>query len=199
VPSSIPAPVASALVRDAVPADLPAMREVLRAAYQQYAAAAPPEVFPVYLADVLDLDRHARLGQPLVAEVAGQVLAAATFYPDATAQGLAWPAGWASGRGLGVDPTGRGHGLARALLAECERRARTVGAPVFAFHTAGFMTRAVRLYDRLGYRRAPEFDVDMGAHYSVKSAERFLAIAYRRDLPAPAVRPDQPAALPTAA
>ena len=117
-----------------------------------------------------------------MAEVAGRMLATATFYPDAAVLGFGLPAGWASGRTLGVHPAGRGHGLARALLAECEARSRLVGAPVFAFHTASFMAAAVRLYEGLGYRRSPELDVDMGARYGVSSADRIVALGYRRDL-----------------
>ena len=85
----------------------------------------------------------------LVGEVNGSVLAVVTFHPNAAVQGLGWPPGWASGRGLGVHPTARGYGLARALIAETEQLAREAGAPVFAFHTGSFMTGAQRLYHQL--------------------------------------------------
>ena len=171
------------LLRDAVPSDLPAVRAVLRAAYEPYAGSLPPPMFRAYLDDVLDVRKHAGAGgQVIVAEVAGRILATAVFYPDASVLGFGLPQGWASGRTMGVHPAGRGHGLARALLAEFEVRARAVGAPVFAFHTASFMAAAVRLYEGLGYRRAPELDVDMGARYGVAGGERIVAIGYRHDL-----------------
>jgi ribosomal protein S18 acetylase RimI-like enzyme len=72
--------------------------------------------------------------------------------------------------------------VARALLAACERLAREAGAPVFAFHTASFMTDAIALYERLGYRRAPEFDFDMAARYSRFGAAPITALAYLRRL-----------------
>ena len=50
------------LVRDAVPADYPAIREVLIAAYRQYADLISLDIFSPYLADVLDLEKHARHG-----------------------------------------------------------------------------------------------------------------------------------------
>src|SRR3954463_5112143 len=115
---------ATPIVRPARPADLPAAHDVVLAAYGQYAAVAPPEVFPTYLADVLDVERHSRFGPLLVAEVDGRILAVVTFQPDARVQSFGWPAGWASGRGLAVHPDGRGLGLARALLAECDLRAQ---------------------------------------------------------------------------
>jgi predicted nicotinamide N-methyase/ribosomal protein S18 acetylase RimI-like enzyme/tetratricopeptide (TPR) repeat protein len=144
------------LVRDAVPADYPAIREVVIAAYRQYADLIPPDVFSPYLADLLDLDRHAHHGRLFVVEVDGLVRASGSFYPDASVQGLGWPPGWASGRALAVHPDARGLGVARALIATCERLAREAGVPVFAFHTASFMTKAIALYDRLGFSRAPE-------------------------------------------
>ena len=66
----------------------------------------PREAWEPYRSDLLDLDRHARNGELLVATVDGVIAGYAAFYPDATAQGLGWLAGWASGRGLagGVSP-----------------------------------------------------------------------------------------------
>ncbi len=180
-------------VRPAVPADHPAIREVVVAAYGPYAGALPPEVFPRYLADLLDLDRHARHGRLLVAEVAGRIRGSAAFYPDSSVQGFGWPPGWAGGRGLAVHPAARGRGVADALLAACERLAHGLGAPAFAFHTGSFMTGAIGLYERLGYRRAPEFDVDMNAHYGMVDGPPTRAIAYVRRLLATAeTAPDDP-------
>ena len=167
------------VVRSAVPADNAAIRDVVTAAYGQYADVLAPDVFSRYLADLLDVERHARHGQLLVAEVAGQVRGFAAYYPDSSVQGFGWPRGWAGGRGLAVHPAGRGHGVARALLAACERLAVRDGAPVFAFHTASFMTDAIALYERNGYLRAPEFDVDMAAHFG---GAAFTAIAFVRHL-----------------
>ena len=100
-------------VRDAVPADHPAIRDVVAAAYRQYADLIAPDVFARYLADLLDLDRHARHGRLLVAEAAARVCGFAAFYPDASVQGFGLPAGWASGRALAVHPAARGYGVAR--------------------------------------------------------------------------------------
>ena len=162
-------------------ADYPAIRHVIIAAYRQYADLIAPDVFSPYLADLLDLDTHARHGHLIVVEADGRIRGFGAFYPDASVQGLGWPPGWASGRALAVHPDARGHGVARALLAASERLAREAGAPVFAFHTASFMTDAIALYERLGFRRAPEFDFDMAARYG---ADRRRA-DHRPRLPAP--------------
>jgi GNAT superfamily N-acetyltransferase len=170
------------LVRDAAPADYPAIRRVLIAAYRQYADLIARDIFSPYLADLLDLDTHARHGRLLVVEAEGRIRGFGAFYRDASVQGFGWPPGWAGGRALAVHPDARGHGVARALLAACERLARDAGAPVFAFHTASFMTDAIALYERLGYRRAPEFDFDMAARYSRFGSPPITALAYLRQL-----------------
>jgi GNAT superfamily N-acetyltransferase len=175
------------LVRDAVPADYPAIREVTLAAYGQYAYLVAQDVFDPYLEDVLDLEKHANNGRWLVVEGDGQILGSGAFYPDAAAQGAGLPAGWASGRALAVHPAVRGRGAARALIAAVECLAEDSGAPVFAFHTASFMTSAIALYERLGYQRAPEFDYSWAAQYGPAGAP-ITSIAYYRRLN-PASRP----------
>src|SRR5690242_773071 len=153
------------LVRDAVPADYPEIRRVIVAAYLQYAGLIARDVFSPYLADLLDLDTHARHGHLIVVEADGRIRGFGAFYPDASAQGLGWPPGWASGRALAVHPDARGHGAARAMTAATDPPARESGAPASASHTATSMTAATPLYARLAFRRAPDFDVDMPAHY----------------------------------
>jgi predicted N-acetyltransferase YhbS len=95
-------------VRDARPADHPAVRGVLLAAYQEYASVMPPPVFDRYLADLLDLDSRSRTGRLLVAEHEGRIVGTVTSYDDAAAEGVGWPSGWAGLRALGVDPAASG-------------------------------------------------------------------------------------------
>jgi len=165
-------------VREAAPHERAAIRDLLTTAYAQYRTAIPAEIWGRYRSDLLDLDRHARSGQLLVATLDGAIAGYTAFYPDATAQGLGWPTGWASGRGLAVDPRHRGRGIAESLMLACEIRAAQSHAPVFAFHTSDFMRTARALYERLGYRRAPEFDRDLGAHFGVESSAKWTALAY---------------------
>jgi GNAT superfamily N-acetyltransferase len=148
----------SLLIRSAEPADHEAIRGVVLGAHAQHAGQLAPEVFSRYLADQLDLGTHASYGRLLVAEAAGGVLGFAAFYPDASVQDSGFPSGWAAVWVLAVYPGAGGSGVARALLGACERLAAQAGAPVLAIRTAGFMTDAVAGYERLGYRRAPEFD-----------------------------------------
>jgi GNAT superfamily N-acetyltransferase len=169
-------------VRDAVPADHAAIRDVVTAAYAQYAELIPSDIFSPYLASLLDLETHASQGRLLVAQADGQVCAFGAFYPDAAVREVGWPPGWATGRALAVHPAARGHGVARALLAAGERLARNSGSLVLAFHTYSFMTSAIALYERHGYHRAPEYDFDMAARFGRSSAAPIMAMAYARIL-----------------
>src|SRR5437667_9532572 len=117
------------LVRDASPADYPAIRRVVLAAYRQYADLIARDIFLPYLADLLDLDKHARHGRLLVVEADGRIRGFGAFYPDASVQGFGWPAGWAGGRALAVPPHARGRGRPPALLAPAERLAARGRAP----------------------------------------------------------------------
>jgi hypothetical protein len=98
--------------RDARPADHPAVRGVLLAAYQEYASVMPPPVFERYLADLLDLDSRSRTGRLLVAEHEGRIVGTVTYYDDVAAEGS----------------DGRPAGPACALWASTRRRAGSVSA-----------------------------------------------------------------------
>jgi GNAT superfamily N-acetyltransferase len=170
------------LVRGAVPADYPAIGEVVAAACARYADLMPPGIFSAYLADLLDLETHARRGRLLAAEVDEQVRGFAVFYPVAPVRGFGLPHEWASGRALAVHPAARGHAIARAMLAACEYLARQAAAPVLVFHPPSIMTDAIALYERLGYTRAPEFDFDVASRFGQPGAVPIGSIAYLRHL-----------------
>ena len=59
---------------------------------------------------------------------------------------------------VAVDPPERGRGIARALMAECLRRARASGATEIGLHSSRSMQGAIRMYTRMGFQRAPEND-----------------------------------------
>jgi GNAT superfamily N-acetyltransferase len=178
------------VVRDAAPADHPAIRDVVIAAYRQYADLIAPDIFSAYLADLLDLDTHARQGRLLVVEADQWVCAFGAWYPDASDLGVGLQPGWASGRALAVHPAARGNGAARALMAAGERLTCEAGAPGLAFYTVSFMTGAIALYERLGYRRAPEYDFDWSALHSRSAAVPIMAFVFVRDLTGPRARVD---------
>jgi ribosomal protein S18 acetylase RimI-like enzyme len=176
-------------VRDAAAAEHTAIRELLEAAYRQFASILPASIYDPYIADILDLDTRARDGRLLVAERAGRIVGTVTYYEDAGAEGAGWPAGWAGVRALGVDPAARGLGIGQVLMDACLDRARQAGATVLCLHTAEIMTAAIALYERMGFQRVPEFDFEPHGYLHLRGdppttpdGRPIMVIAYRLDL-----------------
>ena len=100
-----------------------------------------------------------------------------TFYPEAARWSVRnWPPGWALVRLLAVTPENRRHGIGRALMVECLRRARAASARAIGLHTDQRMPVPQRLYAQMGFRRAREFD------YQPVPGEDFTVMGWRLDL-----------------
>jgi GNAT superfamily N-acetyltransferase len=69
---------------------------------------------------------------------------------------------------LAVDPAMRGQGIGVALIRECESRARRSRAKALAPHTTDVMAAAVRIYEKMGFVRAPELDFHPTDELTVK-------------------------------
>jgi GNAT superfamily N-acetyltransferase len=65
-------------------------------------------------------------------------------------------------RMLAVDPAARGRGAGPRLVVECLDRARAAGRKRMIIGSTEWMTTAHRIYERLGFRRAPELDQQWG-------------------------------------
>jgi GNAT superfamily N-acetyltransferase len=65
-------------------------------------------------------------------------------------------------RMLAVDPAAQGRGAGPRLVVECLDRARAAGRKRMIIGSTEWMTTAHRLYERLGFRRAPELDQQWG-------------------------------------
>ena len=59
---------------------------------------------------------------------------------------------------LAVVPSVRGQGIGVALMDECMRRARHMGATMLGLHTMEVMQAAVRMYERMGFVYTPSLD-----------------------------------------
>jgi len=118
-----------------------------------------------YLAFVRDARGRTSDCDVLVAvDEAGRVLGSASYVSD-PASGLReieLP-GEAAFRMLGVSAAARGRGAGQALVVACIDRARASGRTALAISTMPGWADAHRLYERLGFRRAPERDFDPGA------------------------------------
>ena len=147
-------------IRDARPEERDSIAALTRRAYGEYATIMEPAAW-----EGLDRALDAALASTdaidrIVADHDGVVIGSVLLYPPAvqaysfTSERAAWP----ELRLLAVAPDWRGKGVGEALVHECVRRARALGATELGLHTSHSMRTAMRLYERLGFVRAPERD-----------------------------------------
>jgi GNAT superfamily N-acetyltransferase len=163
------------------PAERDDVRALLTEAYQPYETAMAPHVFRGYLASVLNVDE----GNTLVAADDGELLGSARlFLPTSVPLALRKPPDWAQPmpqdwawvRAVGVRPSARGTGVGGALMRYCA--ANAPGASAILLHTMDFMPAAIRLYERLGYERLPEYDFQAARRVALRPEDTFLTKAY---------------------
>ena len=170
------------MIREATAADEPAVRRVLDAAYREYDRVLSPDLFAAYRADLLTVTAPTSDAQLLVADVGTDVVGAVSFYPHADVSGFGMPGEWSSLRALAVAPERRGRGIGAALVAACIERATALGSSAIGLHTAHFMRAAIGVYERFGFVRVPELDVNATDIVNVDDPDGPLVIGYRREL-----------------
>ena len=146
------------LVRRAEPADHSAVARLTVAAYEADGQLKGEHGYGTVLADVAS---RAETGEVLVAvdEAAGEVLGAVTFVLPGTPYAELSGPGEAEFRMLAVDPAAQGRGAGVALARACLSRAAELGcSAVVICVRSGMAPVAHRLYERLGFVRAPEKD-----------------------------------------
>lgn len=164
------------LIRDARPEDRDAIREVTLAAYQEYAVQMSA-FWEGYRQNILVSLDEVGSAEQLVAERGGTIVGTALLYPPrrmkvSRSELLEMP--WPEVRLLAVVPAARGRGVGAALMQECVRRVRKTGGRVLSLHTTDTMQTALRMYERMGFVRAPELDFHPAPDTTVKG--------YRLDL-----------------
>ena len=147
-------------VRDARPDDRDAIREVTLAAYQEYAAHMPG-FWEAYRRNIVASVTDVGAAEQLVAVRDGAIVGTVLLYPP---RRMELPGGgrlempWPEVRLLAVAPAERGRGIGAALMQECLRRVRRAGGRILSLHTTELMQTAMRMYERMGFVRAPELD-----------------------------------------
>ena len=115
-----------------------------------------------YLRRIADVEERADRTTILVAVEDGRVLGSLTLELDGRVRDeddedhRPLEPGEAHIRMLGVDPAARARGVARALMAESEQRARAAGKTHMTLNTTRRMKGAQQMYERLGYERTED-------------------------------------------
>ena len=151
-------------------------------ALEPYRGSGSDWILDAYLAELVDVRPRFEEAEVLVAEHHGRIVGTIAFYPDVRHEGWSnLPAGWAGFRALAVPPRMRGAGIGKALVQHCIERTRNVGAETLGIHTIALLTDAVRLYQRLGFVRCPEFDLRAADVFPSENADEMVGLAFRRD------------------
>ena len=158
-------------IRGARSGDRGAIEAVTLSAYEQYAALMPAH-WEGYRQNILATLAAAQPDAQIVAEEVGRVVGSVLLYPAGSV--MARPGGgsitlaWPEVRLLAVAPEARDRGVGAALMDECIRRARQSGAAALTLRTTDVMQAAMRLYERLGFGRAPELDIQPAPGVTIK-------------------------------
>ncbi len=148
-------------IREAVPAEHADAGRVTADAYREFIRPGD-EDWERYLLRIADVADRADRTTILVAVENGRVLGSLTLELDARVRDegeeLQRPLDREEAhiRMLGVDPAARARGVARALMAEAEGRARAGGKTFMTLNTTQRMKAAQAMYERLGYERAED-------------------------------------------
>ncbi|WP_342605530.1 GNAT family N-acetyltransferase [Peribacillus sp. FSL E2-0159] len=147
-------------IRKALFYEVEMIREQRVKAYEEHAQSIPEghwDALKKAISSDADEQRDVEL---LVAEFDGEVVGSVALFPaksDAY-KGLVDMLDYPEIRMLAVTPQARQKGVAEALIQECIRRTKVNGSQYIGLHTADFMKTAMRLYERMGFVRLPQFD-----------------------------------------
>ena len=176
----------AASIRPARNSELDEIAGLFAPALAPYRGGVQDWILDAYLAELVDVRPRFEEAEVLVAEHDQRIVGTIAFYPDVRLEGWSnLPAGWAGFRALAVAPRTRGTGIGQALVRRCIQRTREIGAETLGIHTISLLTDAVRLYQRLGFVRCPEFDMRAADVFTSDNADDMVGLALRRDVESP--------------
>lgn len=163
------------IIRDAVADELLFIRELRVHSYEEHAQNIPREHWNALKQAISsEADMQADV-ERMVAVIDGEIVGSVALFPAKTDayEGLVDELDYPEIRMLAVTPQARGKGVAAALIFECISRAKRHGFQSIGLHTADFMKSAMRLYERLGFERLPQFDFEPANDGIIVKAYRF--------------------------
>ena len=163
-------------VRLALPTEHDETGRVTAGAYREFAGPEEDD-WHDYLDHIANVSKRAEFAEVYVAVEDGRILGSATLELSERIDPHEDPPlrpHESHIRMLGVAPEARGRGVARALMATCEGRARASGRTLMTLNTTQRMETAQRMYEALGYVRGEDRVLPDG----------FVLISYAKELDA---------------
>ncbi|MFT4415687.1 GNAT family N-acetyltransferase [Fredinandcohnia humi] len=150
------------IIRDAKEDELTFIREQRIAAYLEHAQAIPEEHWQTLLQAISsEADRQSGV-ELIVCELEQNIVGSVVLFPAKTDayEGFLEELDYPEIRMLAVAPEARGKGVASALLSECIQRSKVKGYQTIGLHTGDFMQNALKLYEKHGFERLPQYDFE---------------------------------------
>ncbi|AZN42815.1 GNAT family N-acetyltransferase [Paenibacillus albus] len=154
----------SITIRDVINEDREQVLKVLLAAYGQYEQVLPADKWELYRQSIIASFDQEGPEARIVAEADNTIVGSVQLFVSSAAAYGAPELGITGPiiRYLAVSPDQRGRGVATALIRESIKRSLRLGAEWLNLHTSDMMASAVSLYERLGFERAYDTDVQNG-------------------------------------
>ncbi len=163
------------IVRDARFEEIGVIADILKEAYKQYSSRMPPEEWQFYMNDIVDVRSRWGTADLIVADLNDHIAGTVTIYFKAPGPPEEWwPEGWAGIRLLAVHPDYRGLGIGKMLMNDCIKRCKERDVKTIGLHTTKIMDIARGMYERMGFKRIPQFD------FQVEGG--VVVMAYRLDI-----------------
>ncbi|MEU9172382.1 GNAT family N-acetyltransferase [Streptomyces sp. NPDC048420] len=145
------------VIRPAEPTDYEPLGDITAKAYLDDGLLAFGDEDDWYLTELKDVAKRAKTAEVLVATADDNILGGVTYVPDGGPMSEIARPGEAEIRMLAVSHAARGRGVGQALVQACVDRAAAAGTDL-VLCTQPTMHTAHRIYERLGFTRAPERD-----------------------------------------
>jgi GNAT superfamily N-acetyltransferase len=145
-------------IRQVRPDELETLDAVGRLTAEVYVGGGFIDADADYARELTDTVRRVHDAEVWVAVVDGEVLGSVTFCPVGSLYREIGRNDEGEFRMLVVSPAARGRGIGQALVELCLTRARELGYVGIRMSTMDRMTSAHRVYERLGFTRAPQDD-----------------------------------------
>ena len=134
-------------VRPATPADAPSIAAVLHESFVEYKASYTDEAFAATTPAGEQVRRRMDEGPVWVATRGGVTVGTVSVVPHGESLYV---------RGMAVLPSARGQRVGEALLRQVEEFASAHGCKRLFLSTTPFLSKAIKLYERAGFRRTDE-------------------------------------------
>jgi GNAT superfamily N-acetyltransferase len=146
-------------VFEATAAEREALIALTLEAYRQYEATMPLGAWEAYAAGIRETLSDDASGALIVVAEGGVLVGSALLVPPLLSPppGRA-PQPYPEIRLVAVAPSARRRGVAVTLLNACIERTRAAGFDAIGLHSTRYMGDAIRIYERIGFVRAPEHD-----------------------------------------